>query len=116
MGKLLQITLISLLLVILTVGQAPKVTFPEFEKAFTSTGYPKPTKEQYDAFVQGLPKGLITTKEEAAMALAHFIHESAGLSKKIEIICKDTGCPGQYRVPSNIQLAFCKKMLKLLSF
>ncbi|XP_037039892.1 endochitinase At2g43610-like [Bradysia coprophila] len=99
MNQLLQITLIASLLVILCLGQKSLVTFKEFEKAFTSTGYTKPTKEQYDAFVQGLPKGLITTKEEAAMALAHFLHESLGLSKKIEIQCKDTGCPGEYRVP-----------------
>lgn len=99
MNQLLQITLFLSFLAMLSLGQNPLVTLQEFEKAFTSTGYPKPTKEQYNAFLQGLPKGLITTKEEAAMALAHFIHESMGLSKKIEIICKDTGCPGQYRVP-----------------
>lgn len=75
------------------------VTYDEFAKAVKSNGYPQPTKKQYNAFVQGLPKGLISTKEEAAMALAHFLHESGGLSKKIEDQCKYSGCPGQYRVP-----------------
>lgn len=99
MGKFLQITLIASLYVTLSYQQTVPISFDEFSNALTSNGYSNPTQEQYSAFMQGLPKGLIATKEEAAMALTHFLHESLGLTKKIEIQCKDTGCPGQYRVP-----------------
>lgn len=78
---------------------AALVTYDEFANAIKSAGFPQATKEQYNAFVQGLPNGLISTKEEAAMALAQFLHESQGLKKKIEEQCKDSGCPGQYTVP-----------------
>lgn len=33
------------------------------------------------------------------MALAQFLHESAGLQVKVEIQCKDTGCPTDYLTP-----------------
>lgn len=65
----------------------------------TSNGFSPPVTEQYEAFIQGIPKGHIETKQEAAMALTHFLHESGGLTKKVEEQCRTTGCPGQYTVP-----------------
>lgn len=105
MSSVLKITFVVSFLVISSYQEKPLVTFDEFTNAMKSNGYPNPSEKQYKAFTQGLPKGLITTKEEAAMALTHFLHESMGLSKKIEIQCKDTGCPGEYRVPGE-SLAF----------
>lgn len=99
MGIFLQIAVIAAFCVVLSYQQEALIKFDEFAKAFKSTGYSSPTQEQYKAFIQGLPKGLITTKQEAAMALAHFLHESGGLKKKIEEACINTGCPGQYQVP-----------------
>lgn len=75
------------------------VSEDEFTKAVVSNGYPKPEKPVYDAFVQGLVKGTISTKQEAAMALAQFLHESAGLTAKKEIRCEQTGCPTDYLTP-----------------
>lgn len=107
MLKFLKIVVISSLCVVLSYQvKSDLVTYDEFAKAMKSNQYPQPTKEQYKAFVQGLPKGLISTKEEAAMALAHFLHESVGLSKKIEDECKHSGCPGKYRVPG-LFVCFC---------
>lgn len=71
----------------------------EFNNAVVSNGYPKPEKAVFDAFVQGLAKGSISSKEEAAMALAQFLHESAGLTAKKEIRCEQSGCPGDYETP-----------------
>lgn len=69
----------------------------EFSNAVVSNGYPLPAKSIYDAFVQGLPKGSISTKQEAAMALTQFIHESDGLRAKREYKCVSNGCPGKYQ-------------------
>lgn len=49
--------------------------------------------------MQGLQNGLISTKEEAAMALAQFLHESDGLRAKREYRCITTQCPGEYATP-----------------
>ena len=62
----------------------------------TSNGYPTPSAEQYRGYINGIPKGGISTKREAAMALAQFLHESAGLTAKREWACKETQCPGSY--------------------
>ncbi|XP_037024112.1 endochitinase At2g43610-like isoform X8 [Bradysia coprophila] len=73
------------------------VSFDEFVNAVVnSNGYPRPNEAQYNAFIQGLSKGLIATKQEAAMALTHFLHESDGLLAKREYRCQDNGCPGEY--------------------
>ncbi len=113
MSELLPFTVIVSLLVALSYQQKALVSFDEFANAIKNNGYPNPTKEQYDSFVQGLPKGLITTKEEAAMALTQFLHESQGLTKKVEIQCKETGCPGQYQVPGKLRQFFisCEQRL-----
>ncbi|KAJ6649032.1 Endochitinase, partial [Pseudolycoriella hygida] len=75
------------------------ISFVEFSTAVTSNGYPKPSQQTYDAFIKGLPKGSISSKEEAAMALSQFIHESAGLTAKREFKCISNGCPGEYETP-----------------
>ncbi|XP_037038177.1 chitinase 1-like isoform X2 [Bradysia coprophila] len=78
-------------------GNNNGVSFDEFANAVVnSNGYPRPSEAQYNAFIQGLPKGLIATKQEAAMALTQFLHESDGLRAKREYRCQDSGCPGEY--------------------
>lgn len=73
------------------------VSFDEFANAVVSSNdYPRPSAGQYSSFIKGLPKGLITTKQEAAMALTQFLHESDGLQAKREYKCTNTGCPGHY--------------------
>lgn len=42
----------------------------------------------------GLPKGDISTKEEAAMALAQILHESDGLQTRVEYEPEDYSQPG----------------------
>lgn len=89
------------------------VSFDEFANAVVnSNGYPRPNEAQYNAFIQGLPKGLITTKQEAAMALTHFLHESDGLRAKREYRCESNGCPGEY-VTGRLTVSE-KKRMKLM--
>lgn len=76
------------------------VTCTQFTNAVTSNGYPAPTQAQCTAFNQGLSKGSISTSQEAAMALAQFLHESDGLRAMREYACASSGCPGQYATPS----------------
>lgn len=72
------------------------MSFTEFTNAVASNGYPQPSQATYAAFIQGLPKGSISSKEESAMALSQFLHESAGLTAKREIRCISNGCAGDY--------------------
>ncbi len=65
----------------------------------TWNGYPYPNEGQFNAYIQGLPNGLITEKQEAAMALTHFLWESDGLVAKREYGCIESGCPGSYETP-----------------
>ncbi|KAJ6639763.1 Endochitinase [Pseudolycoriella hygida] len=76
-----------------------QISFDEFSKAVTNNGYPQPSQQQYNDFMKRLPDGSISTKVEAAMALAQFIHESAGLTEKREKDCLSDGCPGRYDKP-----------------
>jgi len=78
-------------------GEFP--TFQEFVNAVVATGHGAPSQAQYDSYIAGLSHGLITTKQEAAMALTQFIHESDGLKAKREYRCENTGCPGDYETP-----------------
>jgi len=80
-------------------GGGELVSWDEFNNAVTSLGYPGPSRAQYDSFAQGLPRGSIATKEEAAMALTHFAWESDGLRAKREYACEFNGCPGSYETP-----------------
>lgn len=76
------------------------MTFNQFQNAVTSNSYPAPSRAQYDVFVASAgPKGSITTKREAAMALAQFLHESDGLQAKREYRCAENQCPNEYRTP-----------------
>ncbi|KAG4076278.1 hypothetical protein HA402_014827 [Bradysia odoriphaga] len=75
------------------------VSYDQFSNAVVSNGYPRPSQAVYDAYIQGLPRGSISSKEEAAMALAQFLHESAGLTAKREFRCMSNGCPGEYATP-----------------
>ena len=72
------------------------VSWEEFTHAITSSGYPAPKRNQYDAFIHRLPAGQINNKVEAAMFLAQILWESGGLRYKRELICIKTGCPGVY--------------------
>lgn len=65
------------------------MSFNEFSKAVVSNGYPQPSQVKYSAFIEGLPKGSISSKEEAAMALSQFR----------EFRCMSNGCPGDYETP-----------------
>lgn len=78
------------------------MSWDEFVRAVTNNQYPAPSYTQYTTFLQGLPRGLITTRQEAAMALTQFMHESDGLRARREYACQQTGCPGQYETPGNI--------------
>jgi predicted chitinase len=81
-------------------GSGISINFGQFSNAVTSNGYPGPSSAQYNAFIRGLPKGQITTTQEAAMALANFLHESDGLRAKREYACANgNNCPGSYRTP-----------------
>jgi hypothetical protein len=67
------------------------ITFSQFSNAITATNsYPPPTQAQYNSFIKDIKtQGDITTKREAAMFLAHVCWESAGLTTKRELACKD---------------------------
>jgi len=66
-------------------------------------GYPAPSHAQYNSFIQGAgTQGKISTKQELAMALAQFLHESDGLRAKREYACANTNCPGSYRYTAKL--------------
>jgi len=95
-----KLTFVALVLACLySQGSAQLVTWDQFSQAVTRHGYPAPNREQYNAYLAGLPKGSISTKQEAAMALTQFLHESDGLRAKREYRCAQNGCPGEYQTP-----------------
>ncbi|CAG7646978.1 unnamed protein product, partial [Allacma fusca] len=71
----------------------------EFNNAASWLGYPTPNWDQYNAFQSNLHKASINNKQEAAMALTHYLHESDGLRAKREYRCAQNGCPGEYQTP-----------------
>lgn len=75
------------------------MSWEEFSNAVTIHSYPAPSYIQYTTFIDGLPQGQITTRQEAAMALTQFLHESDGLRARREYACQNTGCPGSYVTP-----------------
>jgi len=101
MTMIQKLTLVALVLgCMYAQGSAQLVTFQQFSQAITVHGYPAPNQEQYNVFVSSAsPKGSITTKQEAAMALTHFLHESDGLRAKREYRCQVDGCPNEYNTP-----------------
>ena len=67
-------------------------TFKEFSAALTLNHYPVPTREQYQNFKNGAQtQGGISSKIELAMFLAQVMHQSNGLTSKIEEKC-GSGC------------------------
>ena len=78
------------------------MTFEQFKDAVVSCGFPKPSRDQYEKCVTQAKQGLITSKRELAMFVAQIIHESAGLTQKIEAACFESGCPGHYETPSDV--------------
>lgn len=84
---------------ILSGGGGGLVSWEEFSAALTINQFPVPTTVQYTTFLQGLPRGSISTRQEAAMALSQFMHESDGLRARREYACEFTGCPGHYETP-----------------
>jgi len=58
-----------------------------FSNAVTNNRFSAPTRSQYTHFINGLqgPLSRIDTVQEAAMALAQFIHESGGLKHRREL-------------------------------
>lgn len=98
------------------------MTFNEFKLAVTSNNYSAPSSTQhanFNKFAKSI--GRITTKQEAAMALAQFIYQSRGLREKRELICLKNQCKGHYKistcdVPGNyyygrgyLRLSWCHK-------
>ncbi|CAL8128788.1 unnamed protein product [Orchesella dallaii] len=68
-----------------TKNPAELVTFNQFKEALTKNGFKVPNQDQFNNFNRyALPLGGILDAEEAAMALAHIIHESDGLVRKRE--------------------------------
>lgn len=97
MGYLLHVLVVAALCV--WSGSCQLVSQAEFNQAVTINGYPTPTHNQWVTFINGLAYGLITTRQQAAMALTQFMHESAGLTARREWACQHTGCPEHYRTP-----------------
>ena len=79
-------------------------TYQEFSQALAVNGYPAPSTQQYNNFINGASsQGNITTKRELAMFLSQIMHESGGLIYTLEIAC-GTGCancPGSYSTPQD---------------
>jgi chitinase len=97
MGYLLQIFVVSAFCVVLS---HQLVSEAEFNHALTINGYPPVPHNIYAAFIAGLPYGSITTRQEAAMALTQFMHESDGLRARREYACEHPPhCPDHYRTP-----------------
>ncbi|CAL8128831.1 unnamed protein product [Orchesella dallaii] len=81
-------------------GSGGFVNYKEFSNAVTSNGYPAPSQEQYKNFnAYARRTGKISSKQEAAMALAQLLHESDGLRAKTEYACVRSQCPSEYRNP-----------------
>lgn len=81
-------------------GGGALVSWTEFSAALTVNFFPAPQMIQYTTFLTGLPQGSITTRQEAAMALSQFMHESDGLRARREYACMDPPhCPDHYRTP-----------------
>jgi predicted chitinase/LysM repeat protein len=88
-GSILNVTILS--------NTVNLVTQQEFENAFITTGYPKPTFEKYQNFITyAAPYACITTKRELAMFLAQLLWESGGLQYMEELYCISQGCEGHY--------------------
>lgn len=54
------------------------ITWDQFSSGLTDNRFPAPSEEQYERFVNTLEYAGITEEREAAMFLAHLIHETGG--------------------------------------
>jgi len=95
MGRYLT-TLGVLLAVSVEVALSQLVGRDEFNNACAWNGYPVPDGSIYDAFSAEIWRSEISSKQEAAMAITHFLHESDGFRARREYRCEQTGCPGEY--------------------
>lgn len=74
------------------------ISFEQFSDAITRNSYQAPDRHHYDSFIQHASSiGHISSKQEAAMALAQLLHESRGLRKVREEACEQSQCPNEYR-------------------
>ncbi|KAJ2080070.1 hypothetical protein H4R24_003341 [Coemansia sp. RSA 988] len=86
------------------------ITCDKFEEAVSKASeaigqtYPKPSQEQCQSFLKGMPNGEIASAREAAMFLSNIIWESDGLRAKEEYECKDKPdwCAQNYKTPEDV--------------
>jgi len=71
----------------------------EFNNAVSWNGYPVPGGNVYDALVSEIWRSNINSKQEAAMAVTQFMHESDGYRALREYRCQNDGCPNEYNSP-----------------
>ncbi|KAJ1908723.1 hypothetical protein IWQ60_011562, partial [Tieghemiomyces parasiticus] len=81
-------------------GDLSSITVAEIQKAVTDSGYPEPSSEVCQAFIDQWSKGDISSAQEAAMLIAELIWESGGFQYVSEIACSDgKSCAGSYATP-----------------
>ena len=80
----------------LKVALHQSIPFLEFSVAIKLCGFPGPSLQQYNSFINGIVFSSITSKRELAMFLAQILHESNGLRAKEELRCMNHGCPSDY--------------------
>ncbi|CAL8103930.1 unnamed protein product [Orchesella dallaii] len=73
-----------------------RISFEEFSAAVTTNGYPEPSHSTYWAFLNSARNFSIFEKQELAMILAHFIHESKGFVERREEVDMES-YPESYR-------------------
>jgi len=71
----------------------------EFNNAVQWNGFPQPGASVYDALVAEIWRSNINSKQEAAMAVTQFMHESDGYRALREYRCQNDGCPNDYNTP-----------------
>lgn len=61
-----------------------RISYEEFSSAVTASGYPEPPHSTHWSFLNEARNTGIFEKQELAMLLAHFIHDSEGFVEKRE--------------------------------
>ncbi|PVV01832.1 hypothetical protein BB560_003741 [Smittium megazygosporum] len=77
----------------------------KFSSAVTAAGYPQPSSDQCNSFLNGLTRvGGITSSTEAAMFLSQILWESDGLRAKSEYLCQTSleQCKSAYGSSSDL--------------
>lgn len=83
-------------------SKSVSITPTEFIKALHACNYPLPNYEQYQCFKEGLHYSQISSRTELAMFLAQVMHESNGLTEKVERRCATNptvACANDYIFP-----------------